>query len=201
VTRSAVWRALIAAGAALACRSAPAPQTTPATAAAPVRRDVFVSIGDSFSPQSGDAAIQAFQPEIAAVDSGGECVVTRTSGSGAMTVTAYFPSRRGPQNQMSVTFDSAGRVVRFADRHGIPKPLVTTGMTPPQRDSALRASLNSVRSTSVSLDYAIDQAVAANRGGGKPTEAIIGSVRALEHLEKLGPPAARLERLRRLCGV
>jgi len=40
-----------------------------------------------------------------------------------------------------------------------------------------------------------------NRGGGKPTDAILATVRAIERLEKLGPPIARVERMRRLCGV
>lgn len=135
------------------------------------------------------------------MDSGGECLVTRTAGSGAMTVTGFFPRRSAPQTQMSVTFDSSGRVVRFSDRRGVPKPLVTTGMTPQQRDSAVRATTSVVRSTSISLDYAVDQALVMNRGAGKPTDAIMGPVRTIEKLEKLGPPTARLERLRRLCGV
>src|SRR5438045_4157251 len=56
--------------------SPPAVRTTPAQ-----RTDVF--IGESFSPRTGDAAIHAFIPEIAPVDSGGECNVIRTGGSGA----------------------------------------------------------------------------------------------------------------------
>ena len=67
--------------------------------------------------------------------------------------------------------------------------------------SSLRAALNATRSTNVSLDYAIDQAVVSNRGGGRPTEAIIGNVRQIESLEKLGPLTARIERIRKLCGV
>jgi hypothetical protein len=74
-------------------------------------------------------------------------------------------------------------------------------MTDAQRDSTLRQALNAVRSTNVSLDYAIDQAVVSNRGGGRPTDAIIGNVRQIENLEKLGPLTKRIERIRKLCGV
>jgi hypothetical protein len=53
----------------------------------------------------------------------------------------------------------------------------------------------------VTLDYAIDQAFAMNRGGGRPTDAITAPVRDMERLRQLGPPAARIERVRRLCAV
>jgi hypothetical protein len=105
------------------------------------------------------------------------------------------------QLQVSVTFDSAGRLVRYSERRGVVRFAPTPGMTPPQIDSLVRATEAKVRSTSISMDYAIDQAVVSNRGGGKPTEAVLGSVRAIERLDKLGPPVARMERMRKLCGV
>jgi hypothetical protein len=53
----------------------------------------------------------------------------------------------------------------------------------------------------LSFDYAIDQAIVMNRGGGKPTNAVLGTIRSMENVAKLGPPAARIERARKLCGV
>lgn len=200
MSRRRIGLGLIIAGGIIGCHGAPGPSGA-ASAAPPQQRDLLVSATESFTPRSGDAAIRAFVPEIAPVDSGGECLVTRTAGSGAMTVGGFFPRRSASQTTMSVTFDSSGHVVRFSDRRGVPKPIVTAGMTTQQRDSSLRAAANAVRSTTISLDYAVDQAMVMNRGGGKPTDAIIGPVRAIEKLEKLGPPTARLERLRRLCGV
>jgi hypothetical protein len=70
-----------------------------------------------------------------------------------------------------------------------------------QLDSAIRTNEARLRSTTVSLDYGMDQGVAMNRGAGQPTKAIIGTVREIERLDQLGPPAARLERMRKLCGV
>lgn len=64
-----------------------------------------------------------------------------------------------------------------------------------------RAAQEKVRTTTISLDYAVDQALLSNRGGGKPTDAVLATVREVERLEKLGPPAARMERMRKLCGV
>jgi len=47
----------------------------------------------------------------------------------------------------------------------------------------------------------IDLPLVLNQGGGRPTNAILGPVRAIEKLDKLGPPVARLERVRTLCSV
>jgi len=184
----------------LACHSSSAPSSSP-PAPAPQARDVLISIGESFSARGGAAALRDFTPELAPVDSGGECVVGRTSGSGATVVQAYFPSRTAVRTQMSITFDSAGRLVRVSDRWGVTRVPSTVGMTPAQRDSTLRAASTATRSTQVTLDYAVDQAFAMNRGGGRPTDAITGPVRDVERLRQLGPPLARIERVRRLCGV
>jgi hypothetical protein len=191
----------------VACSSRPSqpPETTPAPAntstgtATPIARRVLLS--DSFSPRSGDAAIRAFVPDVAPVDSGGECMLTRTGGSGATIVSAAFPTRTSAHTRATITFDSAGHLVRYSEQRGAAKAPSMVGMTDAQRDSTLRQALNAVRSTNVSLDYAIDQAVVSNRGGGRPTDAIIGNVRQIENLEKLGPLTKRIERIRKLCGV
>lgn len=182
-------------------QTAPAPIATPATRATPPMQRTEVLLGDSFSPRTGDAAIHAFVPDVVPVDSGGECTVSRTGGSGATIVSAGFPTRAASHTQATLMFDSAGHLIRYSERRGGAKMPSTVGMTTVQRDSALRAATMAVRSTTVTLDYAIDQAVVANRGGGRPTDAILGTVRAIESLEKLGPLTARIERVRKLCGV
>jgi hypothetical protein len=189
---------------------APAPASAPApagaaTVSAPANQTRtqtrMVMIGDSFSPQTGPEAINAFVPDVVVEEKGGECSLTRTGGSGATTVSAWFPARATANLQVSMTFDSAQHLVRYSERRGIATIQSTVGMTDAQRDSVLRASTLAVRSTMISFDWVIDQALVTNRGGGKPTNAILGSVRAIEKLDKLGPPVARLERVRKLCGV
>ena len=78
---------------------------------------------------------------------------------------------------------------------------VTKGARVEQLDSLLRAAEAAIRSTSISLDYAIDRAIVMNRGGGKPTNAVLATVRAVEGEKKLGPPTAHLEHMRKLCGI
>jgi hypothetical protein len=189
----------------LACRSgtrtdveSAAPSSSSPATPVPMMR---VRMGDSFSPATGDSALRAFVPEVQPFDSAGECRVVRTSGSGATIVSAYFPSFDAPRTAVSLTFDSAGHLVRFSDRRGMVRYKTSPFMSDEQRDSVARAADAAVRSTSVNFDYAVDQALASNRGGGRPSNAVIASVRSMETLERLGPPIKRLERVRRLCGV
>jgi hypothetical protein len=197
----------VATGIVAACSSSPSHAPAPVATATPVTRAdtpirrTQVVISESFSPRTGAAAINAFIPEIAPVDSGGECLVTRTGGSGATIVNASFPSRAVAHTQATIMFDSSGRLIRYSERRGGTRTPSTVGMTDAQRDSTIRAASVATRSTSVTLDYAIDQAIVSNRGGGQPTNAILSTVRAVETLPKFGPLAARVERVRRLCGV
>lgn len=177
----------------------PGPATSAAAPGVPVRRDLFMPVG-SFSPARGDSARRAFVPEIAADESGGECSINRTLGSGATMAIAYFPARVKALMQVNITFDSSGRLVRYSERRGIPETS-SKGLKLEQLDSLIRAQEAKTRSTSVNLDYGIDQGMVMNRGGGKPINAVIGTVREVERMEKLGPITARLERVRKLCGV
>lgn len=184
----------------LACHHATAtPSPTPTSQSrVVVRRGVAVS--DAFFPIRGDSALHAFVPDVRADESGGECSLTRTGGSGATTVIAFYPTKAKPRMQVSVTFDSSGRLVRYGEMRGVPR-FETKGVRPAQFDSLMKAAEASIRSTSISLDYAIDRAIVMNRGGGKPTNAVLGTVRAVEREDKFGPPTAHLEHMRKLCGV
>ena len=53
----------------------------------------------------------------------------------------------------------------------------------------------------VTLNFAIDQGIARNFGGGKPDNAVLATVRVMESLPALGPVKERLARVRKLCGV
>lgn len=188
---------------ATAC-SSPARQAAPLDTAVPPPATVRtrVMVGDRFSPRTDAAAIAAFVPEIAPVDSGGECDITRTGGNGATVASVAFPRLANAQTRMSVTFDSSGRLVRFSERRGVMPPLrFGPEVTAAARDSAFRDAVRRVRSTTITFDYVIDQAVVMNSGGGRPTDAVLGTVRMFESLERLGPPRAHVARLRALCGV
>jgi hypothetical protein len=159
------------------------------------------TVSESFTPRTDAAALRAFVPDVAPVDSGGECSVTRTGGSGATVVSAAFPTRAASHTTSTITFDSAGHLVRFSERRGAMRLPSTAGMTDAQRDSVMRWAIGARRSSTISFDYVIDQAIATNTGGGQPTSAILGPIREVEKLEALGPPTRRLALVRKLCGV
>jgi len=198
-----VAAALVVLGCSTTPKPGPAPSTSADTVRSPRPSDVLVRVtsSESFSPQRGEAAIRAFVPEIAPVDSGGECFTGRLPGSGATTISASFPTRKAARTTITLTFDSAGHLARYSETRGVPHPQSPAGLTDAQRQEAVRMAIDTTRSTSLSFDYAIDQAIVMNRGGRKPTNAIMGTVRSFERLDKLGPPIARIERARKLCGV
>ena len=182
--------------------AAPAPGApasgSPTGSAMMIRR---VSGSESFVPRTDDASIRAFRPDVAPLDSGGECSVFRTGGSGATMVTAGFPARLNPHTSVTIMFDSAGHLIRYSESWGARRVSYPGTFTNAQRDSVMRAAADAVRSTSISIDYGMDQAVVSNHGGGRPTEAILGPVRMIETLQVLGPQPVRLARVRKLCGV
>lgn len=192
---------------AAACGGGNTPSTSPSPQTTPVpppngARDVLIQMrtSETFSPRSGVAALHDFVPEAPAVDDEGECTLSRTAGSGATTVYAYYPKRVGSRMSISITFDSAGHLVRYSENRGRAMGVMPPNATPAQRDSVLRTSEAVQRSTSVTLDYPVDRAMVINRGAGRPTDAVMGTVRDVEAMEKLGL-RDRMTRVRKLCGV
>lgn len=156
---------------------------------------------ETFLPTQGDVAVATFVPDVAPADSGGDCTLGRTTGSGALRVSAFFPNSKAIAMSVTLQFDSAGHLITYGEVRNPPHFAVPPGASAAVRDSVMRHAQDSIRTTTISLNYAVDQALAINRGGGKPTVAVIGTVRAAEHLQSLGDPAARMERVRTLCGV
>ena len=189
----------------IACASTPR-QSTPSTstASAPARptADTQTRIRitrDGFTTTSSDSAVRGFVPDAHPVDTGGLCNVRRT-GNGSTSVSASFDDRDTTGTTMTVWFDSVGHLVRFADVWGGARVRPPVGATRAQIDSSFNARV-SKRSTSITLDWSIDQALVINSGGGKPTVAVTSSVRTIESLPQLGPPTKRIQFIRRLCGV
>ena len=162
-----------------------------------------VTAGTSFSPQSGTAAVRAFVPDVPAFDSAGECSLFKMGGlSKTMILNAAFPTRDEAKMVVALTFDSAGHLVRYSETRGFTGlhhlPPNTSGA---QRDTLMRAALEATRTTSVSFDYAIDQAIVRNYGGGAPEQAVLATPREFESLPSLGPVTERLVYVRKLCGM
>ncbi len=159
-----------------------------------------VTSSESFIPGTSAQALKDFVAEVKPNEDGGECSLNRTIGNGALIATAFYPKRATSTTQVTITFDSAGHVVRYSEQREAWLH-IKPGLSLAQVDSAHRAVEAVMRSTSITFDYAVDRAFAINRGAGKPTVAITSTVRAMESLDNLQRPAARMERMRKLCGV
>ncbi len=199
---------IVIAVAIVACSSGQPATSIPVPQPAPGQRgpnDVLiqtrrVDVTGSFSPRSDQASIDAYVPDIAPFDSGGECNVLRTGGNGATIVSAQYPDRLHARTSVTMTFDSAGHMVRFNERHSDRANEAYRGCAE-QLDSALQAHTRVTRSSTVQLDFVLDQGLALSSGAGKPTIAISAPVRVIERLARLGPPTERMARSRKLCGV
>jgi hypothetical protein len=186
-----------------ACASGATGSAAPAAGGgAPVMR-IRVNPGEAFSPETGPAAVKGFVPEIAASDSGGECRLLKGPGtSNVTTAAASFPNRAAAKMNVSLTFDSVGHLVRYSEIRGFTGIRnIPPGTTEAQRDSMMNAGRAATRTTSISLDYSIGQAILHNRGGGLPDHAVLASPKDIESLAILGPVKDRLVRVRKLCGV
>jgi hypothetical protein len=151
----------------------------------------------------GYTALRSFKPDIAANESGGECNFWRTtSGTMATNAIAYFPNRTNSRMTVQVTFDSTGRLTSYYEtRAPLNYPSLPPGSAPAVRDSLFKIARDAHRSTSITLNYAMDQAYLRNFGAGQPENTVMAKVSDVEALPRFGPLKDRLVRVRKLCGV
>ena len=154
------------------------------------------------SRSRGDSALNAFVLAVAPVESGGECRLTRPTPK-VTTIAAHFPSYDSSQTRLTITFDSAGHLVRFIESRGrVPTSIILRADSTriPPSDSVLRAAIISIPQSQIQLDFPLDEAVVMNLGNGRPTSAHT-TIAGIEKFDKFGPPSKRILRVRKLCGV
>jgi hypothetical protein len=190
--------ALLIASALAACASAGG-STSPRPGSARPDAAGSVVLGERYrSDRRG--ALRRFQPARPAVDSGGECVVRESPMPGTRLLAGYFPNRAQGEVLVSLTVDSAGRVLQYDERRGLLQiPGMARATTPAARDSAVAAAERGTRITEIWLDRVTGEARAINRGGGKPSEGVFGTVAEFETSRQLGRPGTRALRVVDLC--
>jgi hypothetical protein len=72
-------------------------------------------------------------------------------------------------------------------------------MTPDQRGAVFAAAHDSVRESSISLDFVHNRATLVNRGGSRPDQAIQSTIDAVGSLELFGRPLDRAARVLAAC--
>ncbi|MEP6618609.1 MAG: hypothetical protein ABJE47_04825 [bacterium] len=181
--------------AATACARAPiAPAPSPESR--PAATDVFVAAP---TPERGRAALSGFEPDVAAEEGSFVCTNRDHLSATTTTVFASFPSAAKLRATVVVTVDSAGKLLRYAERRG---PQINPTIGPNTSPSvAVAAAADSVRSTTITLDYERGLAIVSNRGGGRPAQSVSAPVGAVASLDRLGNPLARANRVLAQCGA
>ena len=119
---------------------------------------------------------------------------------GSRALSASFPTVANPQAVVAVTVDSMGRLLLYGERRGPPlRAERRADMRPSQAAAALRAAIDSNRSTTISFDTRRNRATLMNQGGGGPTQSVGGPINQVVRLEKVGHPLVRARRVIAAC--
>lgn len=166
--------------------AAPAPANTKT-----ITRDVLIPLGRP----GGEATVDNFAIAPWSAEHG-ECSPVRTATTGATFATAYYPSRRDATVHISLTLDSAGRLIRSTESHGrmyMPPPGVTVQPTPAS------AAAGDTPGITIILDYETDVGALMRSERGKPMQSMAVSTRAVGELALLGSPADKALAAARMC--
>ncbi len=96
--------------------------------------------------------------------------------------------------------DASGTLRRYTESRGtLRTPGCPSAKTNAERDSIVLAARALIRRTSIQLDFVSGLAFVANADGGRPNNAVSGSVALFSTLPATGAPAKRLKRAREIC--
>lgn len=187
--------------------SHPPASATPSAGPPATSIDVFVPAS---SVRDRSIRLADFQPDLAAVDGPFECtgrnpigqssVGREIVGPDAVSISAAFPSRAETMATVVVIVDSAGKIIRYAERRGPAiHPVVPGGVEAGASPAQVAAAAASVRSTIITLDYVQHRGSVANRGGGRPDQTASGPADVVGLMENLGKPLDRAARVLTQC--
>lgn len=134
---------------------------------------VATLLGGGAVLQSGLDALREFSAQVEPQYEHGECMVVRNEPEpGVRTLVVHFPDRKAPHTGVAVTLDADGKLVRYIENRGIPKP---------NKDpAAIQEEMRRMPRTIVNLDYVTGQAIAHNTGGEKRPSGVRASVKEFE---------------------
>lgn len=182
---------VLAVGAA-ACGGRPAP---------PRETDVLIGRPSS-RPNATPAALARFRPAQPAPDTSGVCEPRVMRIGSGRQITMWIPDRATARATIAAIFDSTGRLVRSSERRGVIAVRTPGGAKSMEEvRRAFDAAEAAVRTTMLSFDYVIDQALLTNRGGGQADETVMARASEAGALESLGRPRARLDAMIARCGA
>jgi hypothetical protein len=182
---------------------------TPSTAAAPASeqdpaRLLVMRVQGEQRMATTPAAAAGWRAAIELATDEGRCTRRPMQEPGVIAYTLQTTNPDESNNATTLIVDATGRVVRYSDARGTPRVIIReTGLTPAQRDSAVRVQLTDGPRTVISVDYITGMATANNRGGDASgmAAAVQGSAALFDTLPNMGPPSARIAVIRARCGA
>ena len=157
-------------------------------------RDVFTPLIGTGETTLADLAVAPCHFDRA------ECGPARITPAGARIQTVYYPTSADAQVALSITLDSAGRLVRSSETHGVLRfHYAPEDTSRAAQDSARRAQMRALRQTVVSLDYVVDPGLVLRREGNGPPQSMTVSTRAVEDSPLLDHPIVHAREAMRAC--
>lgn len=148
-----------------------------------------------------DDAAAAWRASTPASAIEGTCTARRMPEPGVLSYTLSSRNDDGSTNSSTVFVDGTGKVLRYSEARGLPRVTIeATGLSPAQRDSAVRAQLGAGPRTVITLDYVTGEATAIDTDppSGQPA-GVRGSAASFDTLPNMGPPRARSAALLARC--
>ena len=146
-----------------------------------------------------------FQPDLEAVDGPFECGKPEIQTASvlfphnATVYGAFAPTQSDQRASILVFVDSAGNILRYSERRGVPIRPDTRSLTPAQVGQAVQAAARATRATVISIDFIGQRASVGNVGGDRADQRAVARPEDVAHLEKLGNPAERAQRVLAAC--
>jgi len=146
--------------------------------------------------------LDQFVPDLPLVEGPFVCMGIEQLSPNMLAITARYPAPVTSPVNVVVMRDSTGQIIRYSEQRGaVPRVSIPPSAGNEAVGAAIKASVESVRSTVLSIDIRGQRASVMNRGGGQPSVRAVGTVQALGTLASLGKPLERASRIAAECGA
>lgn len=148
---------------------------------------------DQLVSSSARGNVAMHQPLREAVLSNGECRVEDPRDSEVRAVSAIFPNRAEPETSIMLELDGDGRLIRYRETRGIPRPAST--IEEMQQQTTMMAR------TQIQLDFTTGQGLMLNFEPGQPTRSVTGMNAEFQRPPFLDDFEERVATVRKLCSA
>ena len=112
--------------------------------------------------------------------------------TGALRYIARFPNRREPDTSIMLFTDGSGKILRYVEDRGVPRPGKTV--------EELRAQMDQMVRTHIQLDYVTGEGSASNLVPNNTAAGVRGAVADFDRSPLIPSVADRAAVVRKVCG-